>query len=422
MKYLCLQAACVGLLWADALATAVVSSGAAEAPSRPLRSQDDLCSDAEHSAQHFLSHSNANLPEGTYIITGVNSTFAFRDYLLRCTETVVKRLLLSDASEHDLENHFGGYQSLLVDMNEKEREEIRHHNTKLDIQWREQSNGRTEAVATILDTVAPNLEALSYLAYHGDLWFSDPCYECIGERPEGIRNILFGRTFPLLKELTVRDTPESLFLAVCHGAFGSEFPTLTHLHLAGQIYCPVIGSAYLANMKYLRVSGEGGLEEVIGGREERRADPFPGLLGVMQDYLFPLEQRLAFVPPNTTLIVQPAYMPSGGDANMWDPKSCYYSPCYTDAISYHRYVLWLLARHDLHVHLPYEEDFEKHSLETSLFPMSRAISEFSDRSRGGEGEWAIPERPSKEDFWWLRNVTEVPGNCEEYQDSRISYH
>lgn len=60
-----------------------------------------------------------------------------------------------------------------------------------------------------------------------------------------------------------------------------------------------------------------------------------------------------------------------------------------------QYNCWLarLARNsDLRLNLPPREDFDKYGDTYDsfrLFPLSRAVTEFEDRIRGGEGEWAM---------------------------------
>ncbi|KAJ7729262.1 hypothetical protein DFH07DRAFT_782005 [Mycena maculata] len=60
-----------------------------------------------------------------------------------------------------------------------------------------------------------------------------------------------------------------------------------------------------------------------------------------------------------------------------------------------QYDCWLarLARNrDLHLSLPANKDFNQYGVtyeSSRLFPLSRAITEFEDRIRGGEREWAV---------------------------------
>lgn len=55
----------------------------------------------------------------------------------------------------------------------------------------------------------------------------------------------------------------------------------------------------------------------------------------------------------------------------------------------------------LHLRLPIEEDYCKYSYFNGLFPVGRAITEYEDQARGGEGEWAVPPKDCKEDAcWW----------------------
>ncbi|KAJ7090113.1 hypothetical protein C8R44DRAFT_892026 [Mycena epipterygia] len=55
----------------------------------------------------------------------------------------------------------------------------------------------------------------------------------------------------------------------------------------------------------------------------------------------------------------------------------------------------------VHVKSPIEEDYRKHSGSLGVFPLPRAITEFSDRALGGDSEWTIPERHGR-DKWWRR--------------------
>jgi hypothetical protein len=51
--------------------------------------------------------------------------------------------------------------------------------------------------------------------------------------------------------------------------------------------------------------------------------------------------------------------------------------------------------------LPNEEDHRKYSGANREFPVGRAMAEFEDGARGGEGEWYVPPvRTGTEDYWW----------------------
>ncbi|KAJ7094115.1 hypothetical protein C8R44DRAFT_386372 [Mycena epipterygia] len=201
----------------------------------------------------------------------------------------------------------------------------------------------------VLDKAAPSLEALSFLAHL--------TYARVNEVQDDARILaLLGRSYPFLTQLTFRNNH-------MHGATRilghrpPHFPALTHLHVVDQHKVPWTLESLLADYPYLthlRISGS-----------EVNAEEFCS--STMLDHV---KQAVLGIPPisipeNLTVTIDPGFRGS--------------EFCETPRVYMRLF--------------PTEEDYRPVNY------LRRAITEFVDRARGEEGEWAIPEPiPS----WWNR--------------------
>jgi hypothetical protein len=72
--------------------------------------------------------------------------------------------------------------------------------------------------------------------------------------------------------------------------------------------------------------------------------------------------------------------------------------CGNHSIQYDDYDFIFKSLRDdgVYVKLPIED----YDSEQGRFSLRRAITEFLDRARGGEGEWVLPERIPVREEWW----------------------
>lgn len=92
------------------------------------------------------------------------------------------------------------------------------------------------------------------------------------------------------------------------------------------------------------------------------------------------------IPGNLTVIVQPGFYPllEGG-------------MCGNPGIEYGEMIEVLARASRVHVRLPEKEDYHPGR---GLVLLRRAIEEFEDRTREGEGDWALPGPLPDPNEWW----------------------
>jgi hypothetical protein len=95
------------------------------------------------------------------------------------------------------------------------------------------------------------------------------------------------------------------------------------------------------------------------------------------------------IPDNLTVIAEPALSSRLDEGRDFE--------CANLGIQYEDFILKSLRDDGVHVKLPIEDDYDT---ERGRFSLRRAIAEFVDRARGGEGEWTLPERIPVREEWW----------------------
>ncbi|KAJ7134878.1 hypothetical protein C8R44DRAFT_977361 [Mycena epipterygia] len=333
------------------------------------------CAALGDEAQVFLStDSPSDLPEGTYIAIGFPAILELAAYLDFHPDTPVTRLLLADSTVRDLDSNFGVVtcggpepEGLLTDEQEDFLADLNYNNAKADRRRKRTIRDITAPLTRILERVGPSLESFSYLLYLS-----------AGEEEEDRRLSVLDRPFPSLRHFTFRnggDRPFSLM------EFAPHAPVLSHLHVVME---PVQSLVALhdgfPHLSHLRMTG---LNFDFELPDELKPDP----TNFSPD--FPL------IPGNITVIVQPGFdsLFHGGGASI-------------PARQYKQLFRRLVDDPSLHLLLPIEEDYCKYSYFNGLFPVGRAIADFEDQARGGEGEWAVPPEDCKEDAcWWIRRCT-----------------
>ncbi|KAJ6620677.1 hypothetical protein B0H10DRAFT_2021395 [Mycena sp. CBHHK59/15] len=300
------------------------------------------------------------LPDRTFITIGQVALRDLADFLDITPNAHVSRLLLSD-----------------VDLNvlPPTNSEVDQHAVLPQIATRERScETIAELTGHILNHTHSSLSALSYLTYECD--------------PADTLTSTLQRQLPNLTELTVRAADIWRYTDVL-----LEQRSLTHLHCAADQFSykwqpPSLGSVLqqLPNLTHFRVSGPQGRGEVPA---LDRSPPSIGI-GLVEGLAAWVRQTVfdpSLVPINFTLIVRPG------------PHPGYDAECGFTSVQYNRFVEWLAARSD--VHLRQISDAARdygtgYADQDAVFPVDRAVAEFVDRSRGGEGEWAY-DHPVLED-------------------------
>ncbi|KAJ3508269.1 hypothetical protein NLJ89_g5845 [Agrocybe chaxingu] len=330
-----------------------------------------------------------DLPAGAFIVVGVNSTWEFLDYI-GCPGVSVKRLLLSDSIDEDIIKNFGDYRRVANHSDLYEIEMVRHHNQLLDIKWEDAYQNYVVAIKSILEHVAPTLEALSWVQYNpkslpkgGDNYgipvpsrdlfhwstnedFGFNAHTAIARVPHFPP---FWTKFPFLTELTLRSPGAEHTSPIADALFpfnlsDLSLPSLTHLHFASYIPYIVMGRLTVETSKF-----RGMPSNITHIRLTQEIVP-PALL------------------PNLTIIIQPGFPPSN-DTDPYDlfgfieefvdsKERCHPAP-------YDRQLNRSLSNPRVHVKLPEKAALEKYGPSSGVYSLKEAIEEFSTRSRGEDG-------------------------------------
>jgi hypothetical protein len=77
--------------------------------------------------------------------------------------------------------------------------------------------------------------------------------------------------------------------------------------------------------------------------------------------------------------------------------------CDTPGVEYYGLFRTLANRSNerIHIKFPVEEDYRRYGEPRGIVPLRRAMVEFEDVVRGGEGDWAVPEAPGEEAWWYV---------------------
>ncbi|KAJ6614178.1 hypothetical protein B0H10DRAFT_2046298 [Mycena sp. CBHHK59/15] len=195
------------------------------------------------------------------------------------------------------------------------------------------------------------------------------------------------RQLPNLTELTVRAADIWRYTDVL-----LEQRSLTHLHCAADQFSykwkpPSLGSVLqqLPNLTHFRVSGPQGRGEVPA------LDRSPPSIGI------------GLVEGLAAWVRQTVFDPSTAR-----PHPGYDAECGFTSVQYNRFVEWLAARSD--VHLRQISDAARdygtgYADQDAVFPVDRAVAEFVDRSRGGEGEWDRNMPAFSRELWACRRCS-----------------
>ncbi|KAJ7349886.1 hypothetical protein DFH08DRAFT_863286 [Mycena albidolilacea] len=337
----------------------------------------------------------SDLPAGTYIATGIAGVTQLAEYLDTYPDTRITRLLISDSSIQDVD---AKHDHLFTD------------ESKDEIDWDEATHQKVwaavhdfeEPLNRVLAKAAPTLEALSYLAYiyysaglHGVTYpeWTDPRLKPLVQHNypsltqfdfpihhlDGAYRVLTEAYYPPCEkaDLTTHHLDNPCYVA--HKA--SRFPSLTHLRTAGIFQSSTLAStlAYVIDkfprLTHLLVTDVGAMCE-------------------LPSELYPTLRRL--IPDNLTVIAEPALSSRLDEGRDFE--------CGTLSIQYEDFILKSLRDDGVHVKLPIEDDYDT---ERGRFSLRRAITEFVDRARGGEGEWTLPERVPVREEWcrWRRQCS-----------------
>ncbi|KAJ7121932.1 hypothetical protein C8R46DRAFT_1364604 [Mycena filopes] len=330
----------------------------------------------------FTPGYDSQLPDGTYIATGLSGIKLFAEHLDENPSANISRLLISDSTLHDRETRYGALTfskhlqgindwwddrppPTLTDEEEDEQELVRHSNMKVELKLKRAVRDMEAPLRRILDRVAPSLETLVFLTY-----ITNPVQLDADEAMDPRIAPLVGRNYSSLRHLTFLndddiESPGRLLRPP------TQFPALTHLHTA----------YYSDSAAPLSVIPE----------------RFPSLthlllVGATRIYSTWVDRKLGRVvgiPDNLTVIVQPGFDPMLGGGSF----------CGTPGVEYDDMLDLLLAEPRVHVKYPREKDYTQRR---GLFPLDRSISEFLGRERGEEGQWAVEDMPHRDDWWWNR--------------------
>ncbi|CAA7264899.1 unnamed protein product [Cyclocybe aegerita] len=415
-------------------------------PAQSIELYRPKCANASAADHSFSYSANSDLPPDTFIVVGVNSTWEFLNYI-GCPGVSVKRLLLSDSIDEDIIKNFGDYRQVSNHSDPYEIEMVRHHNRLLDIKWEDAYQDYVVAIMSILEHIAPTLEALSWVSYNPksapkgrdngvpvpsrDLvhWSTDGDFD-FGAHT-GIGRVPYSpllRKFPLLTELTLRSpsahhrSPLSADTTLTFNISDWALPSLTHLHLASYIPYSVMHRLTVtqtsrfwripSNVAYIRLTGSRALDSCAPWtRVEEKIWDRPGAWErVMR--VFRGASTLTIRPPellpNLTIIVQPGFPPSN-DTDPYDrypfgsieefsdnKERCSLAP-------YDRQLNRTLSNPRVHVKLPEKAALERYGASSGVYSLKEAIEEFSSRSRGEDAGWSIPKPVTEEGFWWWKD-------------------
>ncbi|KAJ6541857.1 hypothetical protein B0H19DRAFT_1174986 [Mycena capillaripes] len=345
-----------------------------ECDAQSIACQATTCTD-----QMFLYSDNSELPEGTYIAASLTAVLQLADYLDAHPTVNVANLLISDSTIEDLATDFGyedtGAYSLFnspIRYNGQVLEEQEAINRNISQNFRQTILDLDAVSARIMTRVAHSLESLAYLNYiriWDDSWYTNVT-------DNRTRNVL-DRDFPRLTHLTLRDPWWRFQDLPGQRTFFRPLPSLTHLHVVSGNYPSLsVVRQSAPNVTHIRFSGN------------LPAEYSPKRMFLAQ-WTRPLIDGF-FRSANSPILI--------AQANL-NPMLNREMECGNPGIQ-HKCELSRLARNsDLHLKLAPEEDFDQYGVSYSasrLFPLSRAIAEFEDRSSGGEGEWAIPSKNETE--------------------------
>ncbi|KAJ7251645.1 hypothetical protein C8J57DRAFT_1665936 [Mycena rebaudengoi] len=342
----------------------------------------------------------SDLPAGMYIATGIAGVTQLAEYLDTYPDTRITRLLMSDFTFQDVDAKHG---HLFTDgsKDEIDWDEATHHKVWAAVHDFEEPLNR------ILAKAAPTLEALSYLAYiyysaelHGVIYpeWTDPRLEPLVQHNypsltqfnfpshhlDGAYRVLTEAYYPPCKRY---DFPTH-HLDPCYVPDkASRFPSLTHLRTARIFKSSALAStlAYVIDefprLTHLLVTDVGAMCELLSE-------------------LYPTLRRL--IPGNLTVIAEPAL------SSMLDEGRDFECGNHGIQCEYDDFILKSLRDDGVHVKLPIEDDYDT---EQGRFSLRRAIAEFVDRARGGEGEWSLPERIPVREEWcrWRQQCSDPRG-------------
>ncbi|KAJ7808748.1 hypothetical protein B0H14DRAFT_2868972 [Mycena olivaceomarginata] len=298
----------------------------------------------------------SDLPAGTYIATGIAGVTQLAEYLDTYPDTRITRLLISDSSIQDVD---AKHDHLFTD------------GSKDEIDWDEATHQKVwaavhdfeEPLNRVLSKAAPTLEALSYLAY---IYYNAGLHGAI--YPEW--------TDPRLEPLVQHNYPSL-----------TQFDFPSH-HLDGAYR--VLTEAYYppCEMADLRPTTST-TPFTLASTLAYVIDEFPRLthllvtdVGAMCELpseLYPTLRRL--IPDNLTVIAEPALSSRLDEGRDFE--------CANLSIQYEDFIVKSLRDDGVHISL------------------RRAIAEFVDRARGGEGEWTLPKRIPVREEWcrWRRQCS-----------------
>ncbi|KAJ7779938.1 hypothetical protein B0H16DRAFT_728954 [Mycena metata] len=327
----------------------------------------------------------SGLPAGTYIATGLAGITQLAEYLDTYPDTRVTRLLMSDSTTQNLDAQHG---HLFTDgsQNELDSDEATYRKMWDAVRALEEPLNRVFAKA------APTLEALSFLAY---IHYKEGLYGATyPEWTDPRLEPLVQHNYPLLTHINfpshhldgayrvlaeVYNPPCTYPCDVAREA--SRFPALTHLRTAGNFEGSTLPSILAHDVnKFPRLTHL--LVTDVGAMCELASE----LWGAQVKALGPLTRR------NISLIVEPTFSSTPDEGRDFECGNHDYRDSAFNS----------LREDGVHLKLPIGED---HDAKESL---RRALTEFLDGARGGEGEWTLPERIPDREEWcrWRRQCAD----------------
>ncbi|KAJ6589752.1 hypothetical protein B0H19DRAFT_1104623 [Mycena capillaripes] len=369
-----------------------------------------LCSNMDSLNSTLFTPENDDVPAGTYIAMGISAVEQLAEYLESHPESKITRLLISDSTIRDVDT-WHGYLSAsfrfadsdygLVerkDLTDEEQLRLDHvwsNNAEANLRIRRAVCDIEVPLMRILDKAAPSLETLSFLTYISDFSYD---LTCDGTRRTDDPRFaaLLGYTYPSLQHLTLRfpDNADWSEESAHPWVHASHFPSVTHLHIVPPDYTGTPPLASLLDrfrrLTHLRVTGL--LRSSQLPADMRPNHYAPGFVEGFKEHILSIAEPLFSVPGNLTVMVQPGFYPMLNGNGGW---------CGTPGLEYDDLFESLTNRLGVYVKLPSEEDYRSYpSQQLAIAPLRRAIAEFEDTARGGDGDWAIPEYAGREEWWW----------------------
>ncbi|KAJ7111088.1 hypothetical protein C8R44DRAFT_856793 [Mycena epipterygia] len=377
--------------------------------------------DALDSNLTLFTWQDGDFPVGTYIATGVSGIMQLADHLAAHPGATITHLLVSDSTIHDVdtahgylsasfmweEGDWGLVEKKLTAEEEVRLEEVRRNNAETEIRLRQAVCNTEAPLRLVLDMAAPTLETLSFLSYTSEFSSALICDGVTAKEDPRVATLLY-RDYPSLHHLTLRLTELSDDWEDQSSGplrYAPHFPALTHFHtvILGYLssFSPV--SSYLhhfPNLTHLRVTGLTSWHRLPSNlarnyRPLGWADRFKEVdLGVPYGSTTPNSRP---TPANLTIIVQPGFDPMLHSG--W---------CGTPGVEYDGLFRTLANRSNerIHIKFPVEEDYRRYGEPRGIVPLRRAMVEFEDVVRGGEGDWAVPESAGEE-AWWRKTPAET---------------